>query len=823
MSDNSSSGNGIAYRESLRKYYDNLMKEAEEENRKREDELQKELMTEDPLNVNYARWATEEEFKKDLKEVSMKDCTVEKSGIPLFCSDTSAFVDASDSHSLIIGSSGSKKTRLFILPSILCLAKSGESMVITDPKAELYERTSGYLKKNGYKVYCINFRDESVNNTWNPLGAPLKFFKQGKFDLSVGLLNDFATISIPKDTRGIDPYWDDSARSGFMGLLLLLFMLAENDSEVNIRSLLRLRATVFNNKYDGDYALKRIIECAGPDSLVTTYLSGLSIAPEKTYSSILSTLDNHLMKFVIRPSLTDMLCHNDIRFNDIGQEKTAVFLVMPDEKETYHGLISVFIQQCYESLIFEAQKCANKALPIRVNFLLDEFSSLPQIKEFPSMIAAARSRNIRFNIVVQSEKQLRARYMEEADTIKGNCNNWIYLYSREYPTLVEISNLCGTQKSGKPLVTTSRLQRLDKEKGEVLIMHGRKYPFVSYLKDINEYDDEKIEAPYHEKGSYNEIIKLFDIAAYLNATGWEYAQDRLRRNESTALAKTTEYIPKLCINDLFQKQADRNTIFEASISWYKRHIRSFRSIKTDGIEFEIIESGNNTLYSRAPVSYVALPDVVEMVNENIAVISNNQKDLLSLSKELFVQLVTRKKVIPIYYDLRSFAIPKELDCVELSDWTIDKKKEKAELLLLPLLIARQLFCESFKFSDLEQDPILLKSYKTIIEDFEDESNSEKKYVVILYGLDDAPFLAESIYQCWALGAFKNVRIVVFCSNKGEVLDRNCADFCNINDEKRKMYSKCVLYFDKKTNRIAKKQQPSPEYRIQLKRSKQILL
>lgn len=109
MSDNSSSGNGIAYRESLRKYYDNLMKEAEEENRKREDELQKELMTEDPLNVNYARWATEEEFKKDLKEVSMKDCTVEKSGIPLFCSDTSAFVDASDSHSLIIGSSGSKK------------------------------------------------------------------------------------------------------------------------------------------------------------------------------------------------------------------------------------------------------------------------------------------------------------------------------------------------------------------------------------------------------------------------------------------------------------------------------------------------------------------------------------------------------------------------------------------------------------------------------------------------------------------------------------------------------------------------------------------
>src|SRR5699024_9753124 len=164
------------------------------------------------------------------------------------------------------------------------------------------------------------------------------------------------------------------------------------------------------------------------DSLVTAYLSGLHIAPEKTFGSILSTLDTHLMKFIIRPSLTDMMCHNDIRFEDVGKEKTAIYLVMPDEKETYHGLISVFIQQCYESLIFEDQKCIKKDLPIRVNFLLDEFSSLPQMKELPSMIAASRSRNIRFNIVVQSEKQLETRYAEEADTIKGNCNNWIYLY-----------------------------------------------------------------------------------------------------------------------------------------------------------------------------------------------------------------------------------------------------------------------------------------------------------------------------------------------------------------------------------------------------------
>ena len=816
MSNNPPSGLGTAYRESLKKYYDNLMKEAEEANRKREDELQRELMTEDPLNINYARWATEEEFKKDLFEVSLEDCAVEQSGIPLFCSDTAAYVDASDSHSLIIGSSGSKKTRLFILPSILSLAKAGESMVITDPKAELYERTSGYLKNKDYKVYCINFRDESVNNAWNPLEAPLKFFKQGKFDLSVGLLNDFAMISIPKDIRIVDQFWDDSARSSFMGLLLILFMLAEDEAEVNIRSLLRLRATLFNNKFDGDYCLKKIIEHAGVDSLVTTYLSGISIAPEKTYESILSTLDNHLMKFVIRPSLTDMLCHSDIRFSDIGHEKTAVFLVMPDEKETYHGLISVFIQQCYESLIFEAQKYSKKMLPVRVNFLLDEFSSLPQIKEFPSMIAAARSRNIRFNIVVQSEKQLKSKYNEEADTIKGNCNNWIYLYSREYPTLVEISSLCGIQKSGKPLITTSRLQRLDKDKGEVLVMHGRKYPFMSLVKDINEYDHDKPIKPYHEKRSFDETIKLFDIIAYIKAVDWEYVQDRLRRNKSTASTKITEYCPKLCVNDLFDKLADKSSdIYLASVMWYKRHNRSFGRKFTEMPEdkkIEILESSSNSLYTRAPVSITALPDIAELININAAVISDDLDDLDRLSKELFVQLLMRKKVIPLYYNLRYFDIPDVLN---------EDEDENEKVSLLPLLLAQQLYGTSIRTDDNQLNPDLLEKYKMLMNAFDKDTEGKKEYIVILYALEKAPYLAEAIYQSWELGSRKNVRIIVLSSNQKGVLDVNCSKFFSIEDESKKMYSRPILYFDENKNEVAIMQQNGPEFRIKIAGSNQI--
>ena len=240
-------------------FNDSIKKEDREGNWLYSEEFQNNTLTDDSMNNNYARWATEDEFKKDLAKISHDDCSVEHSGIPLYCNDTSVFVDSSDAHSLIIGSSGSKKTRLFILPGIITLAKAGESMVITDPKAELFERTSGYLKTKGYKVFCINFRDDSVNNAWNPLEAPLKFFKQGKFDLAIGLLNDFATLSIPRDPRGIDPFWDDSARSGFMGLLLVLFMLSEKATEVNLRSLLRLRATLLNNKsYGSEYSLDKI-------------------------------------------------------------------------------------------------------------------------------------------------------------------------------------------------------------------------------------------------------------------------------------------------------------------------------------------------------------------------------------------------------------------------------------------------------------------------------------------------------------------------------------------------------------------------------------
>ncbi len=124
-----------------------------------------------------------------------------------------------------------------------------------------------------------------------------------------------------------------------------------------------------------------------------------------------------------------------------------------------------------------------------MNFILDEFSSLPAISDFPQMISASRSRNIRFILVVQSKHQLTQRYKEETDTIMSNCTNWMFLTSREIELLKELSELGGTTGSNNgKLISVSWLQHLDKEKGECLILSGRKYPYVAVLPDIDAYD-----------------------------------------------------------------------------------------------------------------------------------------------------------------------------------------------------------------------------------------------------------------------------------------------------------------------------------------------
>lgn len=415
-----------------------------------------------------------------------------KGGVPMDYDPKAnlAYVDGSDAHTLLIGATGSKKSRLVVMPTVRILGAAGESMVICDPKAEIYQRTSGYLKQLGYDLHVVNLRDPSKGDGWNILEIPFKLYYSGEIDKACEYINDQAAALIPINSK--DPYWDYSSRDLYVGLVLLLFELSikfgQGLRSVNMQNLLRLKTDLFTSTVSREIKKTNLWAFADKHELIRTKLHGIVICPSDTMGCILSVFDQYLSCFSLQPQIINLLNETTLKLDRIGYEKTAIFLIMPDEKSTYHKLITVFIKQVYELLIDQAYTDRqHSGFPVRVNFLLDEFSSLPTISDFPQMIAASRSRNIRFTLVIQSKHQIQQRYEEEAETIQSNCANWMFLNSREVPLLQEISTLAG-EKGNKPLIPVSRLQHLDKEKGECLIFAGRLYPYIACLPDISEYD-----------------------------------------------------------------------------------------------------------------------------------------------------------------------------------------------------------------------------------------------------------------------------------------------------------------------------------------------
>ena len=418
----------------------------------------------------YERFTTEKEIKQDLKEVVIKDEEYQYAGFPIVNDGKKMWVDNGESHNLVIGSTGTGKTQCIIHPLVKILAKKGESMIVTDPKGEIYRESAGLLKEKGYKIVILNFRDPQRGNTWNPLTLPYSLYKNGNSDKAMELLDDLAA-NILYEENSKDPFWSQTSADYFTGLTLGLFDDGKPE-EININSI-SLMATLGEEKsgprstYIKDYFGDK-----DPASSAYVSASGTVFAPEETKGSILSTFRQKIRVFASRENLSEMLATSDFDMASIGKEKTAVFMIIQDEKKTYHALATIFIKQCYESLIDVAQNSPKGELPVRTNFILDEFANMPPLKDVTTMITAARSRLIRFTMIIQNFAQLDAVYgKENAQTIRSNCNNMLYLLTTELAALKEISELCGEKKvkEGKgdkekevtrPLITVAELQQM---------------------------------------------------------------------------------------------------------------------------------------------------------------------------------------------------------------------------------------------------------------------------------------------------------------------------------------------------------------------------
>lgn len=470
----------------------------------------------------YSSWAKEKDIKEqsDVECVHPTDEVVNAAGIPLINDGKNIWVDNGEYHNLVIGSTGSGKTQTIVKPMVNLLAKKGESMIITDPKGEIYKYSASYLKEKGYKIVVLNFREPQRGNSWNPLTVPFKYYRDGNQDKAIELLNDIAlNIIYDPSNKNESDFWEKASAAYFSALALGLFKDAKEE-EVNLNSI-NVMSTVGEERYATGNYIKEYFGMKGEGS--TEYLSASAVinAPNDTKGGLLATFRQKIQLFTTVPVLSEMLSYSDFDMKSIGNGKTAVFMIIHDEKKTYHSLMTIFIKQCYETLIDVAQENGGK-LPIRTNFILDEFANMPPLKDVDAMVSAARSRDIRFTFIIQNFAQLNDVYGDNvAEIIKGNCGNLVYLISTEMKALEEISKMCGEVKVTdekdknvtRPLITITDLQKM--KLFEAIIVRLRTSPFRTKLEpDFKmEWGIERKEEEYPTRIKHE--VEIFDLKKFV--------------------------------------------------------------------------------------------------------------------------------------------------------------------------------------------------------------------------------------------------------------------------------------------------------------------
>ncbi len=470
----------------------------------------------------YSRFATDKEMKNafGVKKIFITDDKTDAAGVVLMMNKKEWYVDNSENHTLVVGATASGKTTSVVDPLVMSLAKKGESMVLTDPKGEIYKNHAAMLKEKGYNVIVLNFRDPVKGSSWNPLTLPYQLYKDGNVDKATELLEDVANNILKEKNSNADPFWQNSAADYFSGCVLGLFEDGKEE-EININSIYTM-TTQGEERFATSTFIKEYFTMKGENSSPYIFAANVINAPKETQGGQLSTFRQKIRIFAAQKNLSEMLSFTDFDMRNIGKEKSAVFIVIHDEKTTYHALATIFIKQLYETLIDEAYKQANGRLKYRTNFILDEFANMPPLKDVTSMVTAARSRDIRFTFIIQNFAQLNDVYGEnDAQTIRSNCGNLIYLLTTELKALEEISKLCGVKKpkdkdkalSEKPLVTVTDLQKM--KMNEVIILKARMNPFKTKL--VPSYNQEGM-IKYEKSEFYTrpiKTVKIFDIKEFV--------------------------------------------------------------------------------------------------------------------------------------------------------------------------------------------------------------------------------------------------------------------------------------------------------------------
>lgn len=351
-----------------------------------------------------------------------------------------------DTHSLIIGATRSGKTRSIVLQSIGVTALAGENLVISDPKGELYLYTCEFLEQLNYEVVTIDFSNTNLSNKYNFLQPVIDYVNADDINKAIEVTSDITNSLVGKQTG--EPIWhngecsvisfailavviENKNKPQYQNLTNVYFFISEM-CKVNDEGQMHLNAYFEDLKRDTKFGINH-------PALVEAKIS--EIAPSKTRGSFFTSALTTLRLFS-NSNIYSMTCETDFKINDTSK-KRAIFIILPDEKTTYYKIASLFVSSYYVMCVQNAKSRGNR-LPIRTNFMLDEFGNFSVIPDFCAKITVGGGYGLRFNLFIQSFKQLDAVYEEnDSVTIQDNCDTLVYLKANLSETRQAISDRLG--------------------------------------------------------------------------------------------------------------------------------------------------------------------------------------------------------------------------------------------------------------------------------------------------------------------------------------------------------------------------------------------
>lgn len=351
---------------------------------------------------------------------------------------------------LVVGGSGSGKSASYSIPNAYQMLGS---YVFTDPKGELYDKTAGYLKANGYDIKVLNLVNPENSDGYNPL-----MHIQSEIDVDV--IANTIIKGQDSDGKGSDPFWDNNAE---MLLKSLIYYLLEKrpKEEINLTSCAEMvRAAASSN---GTNLLRELMSELPLSHPARTNFQSVEVVAgsEKTYSSILSTLQSKLGKFDSQ-EIANVTSTNTINFEDIANHKTAVYVISSDTHTAYNFLLTIFFAQMIQQLYNYAGMNGGR-LKVPTYFILDEFANIGQIPDFDKKISTSRSRGISFSVILQNLDQLEAVYEKSYETIMGNCDTHVFLGSNSFKTVEYFSKQLGETTIVRDTKSTNRDKNFSKQ------------------------------------------------------------------------------------------------------------------------------------------------------------------------------------------------------------------------------------------------------------------------------------------------------------------------------------------------------------------------